>query len=554
MKNLYSFIFLLIATAFYSQTIQGKIISNETKEPLSFVKIGVESEKVGVISDQDGNFILNLENVDSKKNVMVEVAGYEIFKTSVSNFTKSNPQTIILREKIQQIAEVKINPKKLVDKNWGINTKTKSIMYSVNPERMKEQAAHELALGFETKKRAKIQKINMNIARIEIDRPVVINYVIYSSKNGTPAETLIENEIKAEMTLEKILDNTFSIDVSDENIWVNGEFFIGVQFMNDFKGYVSVSASPFRAGFLRSFYGDWEKVSIVAPAINIDVKVDKNYKNIEEEAKKENEKEEKRFLNDFNNLEKFKDEALKSKFGNNKSAGKYFKTGDVQMYYEIYGKGEPLFLLHGNSGNIQAFYKQIEELSKHFKVIAVDTRAQGNSKDLTTANFTYELFANDLKNLADHLQIKKASIIGWSDGGNIGLNYAMKNPDNIDKLIAIGANTNPNGVAVADFESMKVELEKQIKNSPDNINSIRLLRLMIEEPNLTKADLEKIKNPTLIVAGERDIILESHTKEIANSIPNAQLKIVKDATHSLIQEKPDEFNSMAIKFLKKGKL
>lgn len=554
MKNLYLFLYLFYASIVFSQTINGKIISADTKEPISYAKIGIESENIGAITDREGNFTLKLDNISPQKTVMVEVAGFETYKTSVADFVKTNPQTIVLNEKVQQIAEVKISPKKLVEKNWGVNTKTKSVLFVVNPRRDPKQYIRETALEFSTKKNSKLQKINLNIASFDAKDPVFLRYSIYSEKDGMPDELIIDYEITAELTQDKIIDGTFKVDVSGENIWVKNKFFVGIQFMNDFEGAVYISAALLRAGFTRSFYNDWEKISIAAPAINIDVKVDKNYENAEEDDKKIKTKDEKLFLNDFNNLQKFKDEALKSKFGNNPKTGRHFKTQNLDMYYETYGSGEPLFLLHGNGGNIQTFYKQIDDLSKHFKVIAIDTRAQGNSKDFTTENFTYELFAHDLKNLADHLNLKKASIIGWSDGGIIGLIYAVKYPESINKLIAIGANTNPNGVSQKDIDDMKTGLKKEITETPENINSIRLLRLMIEEPNLTKNDLSKIKCPTLIVAGERDIILPEHTRNIAKSIPKAKLKIVKDATHSLIQEKPKEFNAFAIKFLKTGKL
>lgn len=551
MKQLNILFFLLSVFIANAQTISGRILSEN--QPVSYAKIGVDGEKIGAIADQEGNFSINFDNIDRSKMVKIEVAGFEPYKTPVSDFVKSNPQNIQLKEKVHNISEVKINPKKLVDKNWGVNTKTKSIMYSVSPEKS-DNFLHELALAFTTKKRTKLQKINLNIAGMKADRSIVLSFIIYSSKDGMPGAIMNETQISAALTKDKIVDDTFSIDVSGENIWLQGDFFVSMQVMNSFKGYLTISATPFRSGFLREYFGDWQKVSIIAPAINIDVKVDKNYKNEEEESKKASPQDEANFLKKYKNIADLQEAGRKTDFGHNAAAGNYFRTNDLEMYYETYGSGEPLFLLHGNGGSIQAFYKQIDEFSRYYKVIAVDTRAQGNSRDFTTKDFTYELFANDLKNLANHLKIKKANVIGWSDGGIIGLIYAMKYPENVDKLIAIGANINPEGVEKSDVEQMKSDLENLQKAQSKNINAIRLTKLMIEQPQITDLDLSKIKAPTSIVAGEHDLILPEHTREIAKSIPGSQLKIVKDASHSFIQEKPEEFNAFALKFLKTGKL
>ena len=286
MKNLYILLLIFLSSSLFSQTINGKIISNESQEPWSYVIIGVESENVGAITDKEGNFSLNFDKINPEKVVKVEVAGFQIYKSSVKDFIKSNPQTIVLKEKVKQIAEVKIKPKKLVDKNWGVNTKTKSVLFVVNPRRNPDQYIRETALEFETKKNSKIQKIHLNVASFDAKEPVFLRYSIYNEKDGMPNELIIDKEIAAELTKDKIVDGTFTIDVSDENIWVKNKFFVGIQFMNDFAGGVYISAALFRPGFTRSFYNGWEKISIAAPAINIDVKVDKNYKNVEEDSKK----------------------------------------------------------------------------------------------------------------------------------------------------------------------------------------------------------------------------------------------------------------------------
>jgi len=279
MKKL-NFLILLFAVIFsQAQVISGTVLSKEDNQPIPYAKIGVEYENIGVISDEKGNFSIDLSKTNFSGKLKIEVAGFETYTETVQNFVKANQQQIFLKEKFRNIQEVKITPKKLVDKNWGVNTKTKSIVYSVNPQLRKDDFLGETALEFHTKKKAKIKNINLNIAEFTSDRPVLLRYSIYNEKNGLPDKNILEEEITVELTKDQIKEGTFTLDVNDKNIWVQGKFFVGIQFLKEFEGSIFISAALFRAGFMRKFYGDWQKLSIAAPAINIDVKVDKNSKN-----------------------------------------------------------------------------------------------------------------------------------------------------------------------------------------------------------------------------------------------------------------------------------
>jgi pimeloyl-ACP methyl ester carboxylesterase len=134
-------------------------------------------------------------------------------------------------------------------------------------------------------------------------------------------------------------------------------------------------------------------------------------------------------------------------YGSNSKIGKYVDVNDIRIYYEIYGEGDPLLLLHGNSGSIESFIYQIPELSKHFKVIAVDSRAQGRTSD-SDQEITYALMASDMSELIDKLNLGKVDVVGWSDGGNIGLELAYAHPEKVLKVVTFGANyTNENWMA-----------------------------------------------------------------------------------------------------------
>lgn len=244
---------LLVLMVFYgqAQTISGMVISKEENIPVSYARIGVEKENTGVISDKNGNFSIDLSKSDRSATVKIEVAGYETYTETVRAFSELNAQKIYLKEKVKNIQEVKITPKKLVDKNWGVNTKTKHVMYSVNPGFNGNNFLGETALEFSTNKRAKIKNIHLNIASYQSDGPVIMRYSIYDENNGLPGNSILNDEIIVELTADKIKAGNFTLDVNDRNIWVHGTFFIGIQFLKKFEGKINISATLFRAGFVR---------------------------------------------------------------------------------------------------------------------------------------------------------------------------------------------------------------------------------------------------------------------------------------------------------------
>ncbi|WP_353151141.1 alpha/beta hydrolase [Chryseobacterium sp.] len=209
-------------------------------------------------------------------------------------------------------------------------------------------------------------------------------------------------------------------------------------------------------------------------------------------------------------------------------------------------------MLHGNSGSIKDFYQQIPVLAKKYKVIAVDTRGQGKSVDTSKKDFTYKLFADDVKALADHLKLNTVNIVGWSDGGNTGLEFALKYLESLNKLITIGANAFPEGVEdklIKRFTDQMTQLNQLAP--PETFNERRLLKIMLTEPGISKRDLNKIKSPVLVIAGDKDVIKPDHTAFISKQIPNAEMKIYKDTTHMVPFEKPDELNADIQRFLEK---
>ena len=241
-------------------------------------------------------------------------------------------------------------------------------------------------------------------------------------------------------------------------------------------------------------------------------------------------------------------------YGSNDTAGKYANVNGIRLYYEEYGQGEPLLLLHGNSQSILAFAYQIPELSKHYRVMAVDTRGQGKSTE-DGKTYSYDLFADDMKAFLDHLSLDSVNVVGWSDGGNTGLIMAMKHPQKVKRLVTMGANIFIDHTVV-DKHVFK-EINKQIKAvsaaaTEKSKNSARLMTMLLTEPNYTFGDLKRIQCPVLVLAGEQDLIKENHTKGIATNIPKGTLLIAPKESHYFPVNNPKSFNKMVLDYLQKA--
>src|SRR5882757_1721312 len=202
-------------------------------------------------------------------------------------------------------------------------------------------------------------------------------------------------------------------------------------------------------------------------------------------------------------------------YGHNKDAGKFYDIRGFKMYCEIYGEGQPLLIIHGNSGSIAAFTQNIPYFSPKYKVIVADSRAQGRSAD-DGDSLTYEMMADDLAALLDQLHVDSADVIGWSDGGINGLLLAMRHPEKVKKLAVTGANLWPDTVAVYQevwdmVRPWYAALKKKPSLTPQEKGSYKLMRLLCDQPNIPLTDLHKIHCPTLVMGGDHDVIRPEHT-------------------------------------------
>jgi len=246
------------------------------------------------------------------------------------------------------------------------------------------------------------------------------------------------------------------------------------------------------------------------------------------------------------------DKALLVDATSRKVASKFVTANNISIHYQEFGKGDTLLLLHGNSESLQSFSKQIPELSKYFYVIAMDSRGQGlSSRD--DRKYTYELMADDVVAFLDALSINRVNIVGWSDGGNIGLIVAMNNPHKVKKLAVMGANLYNDETAIE--PKINRILRKRLtalkaSNKPSDKFGLEMTELLLYEPRINPDSLAKIQCPTLVMAGSKDMIKEGHTKLIASKIKDSKLTIFNPGTHYAPLQIPEKFNAAVVEFMK----
>lgn len=233
-------------------------------------------------------------------------------------------------------------------------------------------------------------------------------------------------------------------------------------------------------------------------------------------------------------------------------------VNDIEMYYAVYGEGEPL-LLHGGLGNADYFANQIEAFSAEYQVIAVDSRGHGRST-VTETPIGYSLMASDVLALMDYLEIDAANLVGWSDGGIIGLDIAINHPDRLIKLIAYGANYIPSGVRsdIGDSATFNAYIERaladyaELSPAPENVDAFleNIGNMWATEPNFSEEQLGSITTPTLILDGwEEEAIYPEHAFEMARLIPGAELLLMPDVGHFAMFQTSEMFNSIVLEYL-----
>ena len=222
---------------------------------------------------------------------------------------------------------------------------------------------------------------------------------------------------------------------------------------------------------------------------------------------------------------------------------------DIQLHFTQTGSGFPLLLLHGNGEDCTYFEHQIPALSPSFTVYAIDTRGHGRSPK-GTAPFTLSQFAEDLLSFMDQQGLEQADLLGFSDGGNIALIFALRYPHRVRRLVLNAANLFPEGMEPWLLEDLVREHRTLARaETPEELHQKQLLELMLREPQIDPAELSALTCPALVIAGDQDMILESHTRLIANSISGAKLAIIP-GPHDCAFRNPAAFNEAVLTFFK----
>ena len=238
-------------------------------------------------------------------------------------------------------------------------------------------------------------------------------------------------------------------------------------------------------------------------------------------------------------------------YGANKAAAGSFVHDGVTLYYETYGAGEPLLLVHGNGGSIGTLAAQIAFFQDHRRVIVMDSRDQGRSGD-SDGPLTYEKMTDDLAALLDHLKTGPVDIVGWSDGGIEALLMGLRHPAKVRKLVAMAANLNPEAIYPETdrlVKDMLAATPADALKTPEGRREAKVTATMLNEPHIDLALLQQVTAPTLILSGDHDLIRLDHTIAIYEALPNAQLAVFPNATHMIPYDDPQTFNAAIERFL-----
>jgi len=244
-------------------------------------------------------------------------------------------------------------------------------------------------------------------------------------------------------------------------------------------------------------------------------------------------------------------------YGDNPAAGKYITLNGVKHYYEVYGEGKPLLLIHGNSTGIKGWAAQIEYFAKKYKVYAIDCRGRGKS-ELGKDTLSYIQQAKDMQAFVSSLQLDAVMVIGKSDGAIIAIMMGIYYPAHIGKIVSFSANMRPDSTAlypqtVTDIHNERLQADSMLalNDKTQNWYLVQQRNRMMEfQPHITAADLHRIKVPVLVISSDRDVIKEEHTLFIYKNIPMADLCFIPGETHHVPKENAALFNLLVDKFLK----
>jgi pimeloyl-ACP methyl ester carboxylesterase len=243
--------------------------------------------------------------------------------------------------------------------------------------------------------------------------------------------------------------------------------------------------------------------------------------------------------------------------------GEYLQAGGLKTWYDSWGSGSPLVLLHGGFVTNATWEPLVPQLTNSFNVVAPERRGHGHTPDVE-GPITYDLMARDTIAFLDAVVRQPADLVGWSDGGNVGMIVAAQRPDLVRKLVPISANFDDAGVVPGAADSMmsmtadspdvayfRSQYEATSPDGPSHWPVVfeKIKQMILSDTILDHSGLGSITAPTLVVASDDDIISLEHTIELYRSIPDSQLLILPGTSHGLVMEKPDLLAGLITDFL-----
>jgi pimeloyl-ACP methyl ester carboxylesterase len=245
--------------------------------------------------------------------------------------------------------------------------------------------------------------------------------------------------------------------------------------------------------------------------------------------------------------------------------GDYVQIGEVRTWFDERGDGEPLLLLHGGLATNETWAAQMPAFSERFRVIAPERRGHGHTPDVEGPH-TYEDMATDTVGFLDEVVGDPAHLVGWSDGGIVGLLVALARPDLVRKLVVLGTNFDVSGVVpeveeqaatmAPDSPGLAMFRELYEATSPDGpghwpVVFDKFVERMATQPHIPVKDLTRVNAPTLVLVGDDDIVSLEHTATLFRALPNSELAVVPGASHAAAMEKPELVNRLILDFLEK---
>ncbi|MET4107563.1 alpha/beta fold hydrolase [Hymenobacter sp. UYP22] len=533
--------------------LEGTVLDRTTHAPVPFATLGIVHQPLGSVANERGMFKFSLPAAAAAAQVLVSCVGYAPVQLSVEEFRRG-AQTIYLPPVAVPLGEVTVRarpPQTTTFGRTGSATFMGANLYT-EPSLVSDELGREQGTVVSVDPKCQVRSVSFFVAFNRF-KSVIFRLQFYRVDRGLPGAALPHKDVVFTVTQPR---GWVKIDLRPYQVSLQGERKVAVtlQWLRSESlpgqtkafGLAAVPTPGHTILFREKSQAQWQAVKPGHLSLYLTADSYGPARRTDLPTQQAALSDSLRYGPLLGGLAR---PASSRHYGDSAAVGRSVAVTGGRLYYEEYGWGEPLLLLHGNSQSIEAFAAQIGELSRHFRVIAVDTRAQGRSQDATTTPLSYELFAADMRQLLDSLQLRQVNVLGWSDGGNTALTMALRYPSYVRRLAVMGANLFP-GTEALNPDFWRVLQQRAAHPEAASPTQTRLLQLLLREPQLTFENLTRIQAPTLVMAGEHDLILPLHTRSIAAHLPQATLVIFPGATHFAPQEIPQAFNEQVTRFFR----